>query len=117
MTSTTVRVLTHLLSLSLRSYEENPLQFLTLRNPIYSDVDTLIEKIRFYKKERKGISIGYHGNVVDIWEKLVEIFDTTGEELVELGSDQTSCHDIKGGGYLPVGYTIEQGPVKNMVET
>ena len=77
----------------------------------YSDVDELIEKIRVYKAERKGISIGYHGNVVDIWEKLVDIYNTTGEELVELGSDQTSCHDIKGGGYLPVGYTIEQGPV------
>lgn len=79
----------------------------------YSDVDELIEKMRFYKAERKGISIGYHGNVVDIWERLVDIFNTTGEELVELGSDQTSCHDIKGGGYLPVGYTIEQG--KEMV--
>ena len=77
----------------------------------YDDVDELIEKIRVYKAERKGISIGYHGNVVDIWEKLVDIYNTTGEELVELGSDQTSCHDIKGGGYLPVGYTIEQGPV------
>ena len=47
--------------------------------------------------------------MVDIWERLACIYNETGEELVELGSDQTSCHDIKGGGYLPVGLTVEEG--------
>ena len=45
--------------------------------------------------------------MVDIWEKLVEIYKETGEQIVDLGSDQTSCHDIKGGGYLPVDMKVK----------
>lgn len=35
-------------------------------------------------------------------ERLVDEFDTTGELLVDLGSDQTSCHNPFNGGYYPV---------------
>lgn len=42
------------------------------------------------------------GNIVTIWEALVEHYDKTGEKLVDLGSDQTSCHNPYGGGYFPV---------------
>lgn len=35
-------------------------------------------------------------------ERLVHELDTTGELLVDLGSDQTSCHNPFNGGYYPV---------------
>ena len=39
---------------------------------------------------------------VDDRERLVEEFDRTGDLLVDLGSDQTSCHNPFQGGYYPV---------------
>lgn len=44
----------------------------------------------------------FHGNVVSLWEGLAEHTRTTGENLVDLGSDQTSCHNPYNGGYYPV---------------
>ena len=35
-------------------------------------------------------------------ERVVLEYETTGELLVELGSDQTSLHNPYGGGYYPV---------------
>uniref|UniRef100_H2Z6J1 Urocanate hydratase n=1 Tax=Ciona savignyi TaxID=51511 RepID=H2Z6J1_CIOSA len=64
-----------------------------------SDLDELIEMIREARKMRKAVSIGYHGNVVDIHL-------TSGELLVELGSDQTSLHNPYNGGYYPVGISL-----------
>lgn len=34
--------------------------------------------------------------------------DTTGELLVDLGSDQTSCHNPFSGGYYPVQLGFEE---------
>ena len=50
----------------------------------------------------KVTSIGFHGNVVSVWERLVEEHRSTGDLLVDLGSDQTSCHNPFNGGYFPV---------------
>uniref|UniRef100_A0A0K0EP45 urocanate hydratase n=1 Tax=Strongyloides stercoralis TaxID=6248 RepID=A0A0K0EP45_STRER len=72
---------------------------------IYSDnVDDIINWIKEYKKNKKSISIGYLGNVVDLWERLC----VEKENLIELGSDQTSCHNPYYGGYYPVGLTFEE---------
>jgi len=63
--------------------------------------DTLDECINLIKKarsEKKPRSIAYHGNIVNLWERLAE----ESELLVELGSDQTSCHNPFNGGYYPV---------------
>lgn len=73
-----------------------------------SDLDTIITKIRTYSAEKKSISLGYQGNIVDLWERIAKIYVETGELLVDIGSDQTSCHDIRGGGYLPNGITSLQ---------
>jgi len=35
---------------------------------------------------------------------LVDELENTGELLVELGSDQTSCHNPYNGGYYPINY-------------
>ncbi|XP_074646794.1 urocanate hydratase-like [Tubulanus polymorphus] len=67
-----------------------------------NDLDDLIKRIRRCRRDKSPISIGYHGNVVDVWEKLVKVHEETGELLVELGSDQTSCHNPFQGGYFPV---------------
>ena len=39
-------------------------------------------------------------------ERFVEEYDRSGELLVELGSDQTSCHNPFLGGYYPVQVNI-----------
>jgi len=44
---------------------------------------------------------------VSLWERLAELAEQ-GEMLVELGSDQTSCHNPFLGGYYPVQLTYEQ---------
>lgn len=54
------------------------------------------------------MSIGYYGNVVDLWERLVVELENTGERLVDLGSDQTSCHNPFNGGYYPVQLTFDE---------
>ena len=54
-------------------------------------------------KKKEPISIAYHGNVVDLLEYAVE-----NEILLELVSDQTSCHAVYEGGYCPVGLTFEE---------
>ena len=52
---------------------------------------------------REPCSIAYHGNVVD----LLEYAECEGI-LIELLSDQTSCHAVYEGGYCPVGISFEE---------
>ncbi|XP_054167015.1 urocanate hydratase-like [Oppia nitens] len=77
-------------------------------NEIISDLDTLIKTIRLAKSNKIATSIGYLGNIVDVWERLVKEYEKTNEILVELGSDQTSCHNPFNGGYYPVDLTVEE---------
>ncbi|MGB5911417.1 MAG: urocanate hydratase [Promethearchaeia archaeon] len=57
-----------------------------------------------YKKKGEAISIAYHGNIIDVWEYVVN--NNIG---VELASDQTSCHAAYEGGYTPMGMSFEEG--------
>ncbi|KAM4651527.1 urocanate hydratase [Discoglossus pictus] len=75
---------------------------------ITSCLDECVQRIRKAKKDKSTLSLGYHGNIVDLWEKLVEEYEKTGELLVDLGSDQTSCHNPFSGGYYPVQLTLEE---------
>lgn len=52
---------------------------------------------------REPCSIAYHGNVVD----LLEYAEREGI-LIELLSDQTSCHAVYEGGYCPAGISFEE---------
>lgn len=70
---------------------------------IYNDLDEMILRIRKARDKKEAVSIAYQGNVVDLWEKLVEA-----DIPVELGSDQTSLHNPWAGGYYPAGLTFEQ---------
>ncbi|XP_063116265.1 urocanate hydratase [Cavia porcellus] len=69
---------------------------------VTDSLDHCIGRLREARKNKEVLSLGYHGNVVDLWERLVHELDTTGELLVDLGSDQTSCHNPFNGGYYPV---------------
>jgi urocanate hydratase len=70
---------------------------------VVTDLDSCIAAIRRARAEAgPGFAIAYHGNIVDLWERLAE----EKEMLVELGSDQTSLHNPYGGGYYPVGLSF-----------
>ncbi|XP_053377370.1 urocanate hydratase-like isoform X2 [Mercenaria mercenaria] len=75
---------------------------------VTDDLDKCISMIRKAKREKRTTSIGYHGNVVDLWERLVVEYDQTGDLLADLGSDQTSCHNPYLGGYYPVQLSYEE---------
>ena len=75
-------------------------------------MNEIIKEIKEYRQNKKAVSIGYLGNVVDLWEKLAE----EKELLVELGSDQTSCHNPYNGGYYPVGLSFEEANVMMVKE-
>ena len=70
---------------------------------VFNNLAQLLEKIYFYKKEKTGVALVFHGNIVDLWERFV----TEGVN-VEIGSDQTSLHNIDDCGYTPVGYTFDE---------
>ncbi|HEU5292378.1 MAG TPA: urocanate hydratase [Cyclobacteriaceae bacterium] len=67
------------------------------------DLDQLTARVKIAKANREVVSIGYHGNIVDVWEK----FDRE-NITVEIGSDQTSLHNPWAGGYYPVGLSFEE---------
>lgn len=69
----------------------------------YSDLDKVLLRAEECRKSKKAISIGYLGNVVDLWEKIVkENFE------VDLASDQTSLHNPYAGGYYPQGLSLDK---------
>ncbi|MFZ4425539.1 MAG: urocanate hydratase [Saprospiraceae bacterium] len=70
---------------------------------IFHDLDTLLAEIEHCRNTRKAVALIYPGNIVDLWEKLVEK-----HVRVELGSDQTSLHNIDDLGYCPVGFTFAE---------
>ncbi len=70
---------------------------------VYSDVKALIARIEQCRAGREAVALIYHGNIVELWEAFVEH-----HTVIELGSDQTSCHNIHDMGYCPVGYTFEE---------
>lgn len=79
---------------------------------VIEDLELLVKRIRQAKAARETVSIGYLGNIVSLWERLATEMENTGEMLVELGSDQTSCHNPFNGGYYPVQLSYEEANVK-----
>ncbi|XP_069175487.1 urocanate hydratase isoform X2 [Procambarus clarkii] len=72
------------------------------------DLEVLIKRIQEARTKKQVTSIGYLGNVVNVWERLVQVYQETGDLLVDLGTDQTSCHIPFHGGYCPVQLTFQQ---------
>lgn len=70
---------------------------------IHRDLPALLQRIEAARSKGEAVSLGYHGNIVDLWEALVKA-----GTKVDLGSDQTSLHNPWGGGYYPVGLSFEE---------
>ena len=70
---------------------------------VYRNLDKLINRAIQARENKEAVSIAYDGNIVDLWERLVDR-----NIDVELGSDQTSLHNPWGGGYYPVGVSFKE---------
>jgi urocanate hydratase len=70
---------------------------------VFSELAVLESRIALARKNREAVSLAYQGNVVDLWEYLLEK-----KIPVELGSDQTSLHNPFAGGYYPAGFSFEK---------
>lgn len=73
---------------------------------VYSDLEKLMARVKKARENKEVVSFAYQGNVVDLWEYMVEH-----DIHVDLGSDQTSLHNPWAGGYYPVGLTFEESQV------
>jgi urocanate hydratase len=71
---------------------------------ISDNLEEIFKWVDEYKTKGETLSIGYHGNIVDIWKYVVD-----NNIQVELASDQTSCHAVYEGGYTPIGISFEEG--------
>jgi urocanate hydratase len=70
---------------------------------IISNTELLVKRVRQAREKSEVVSLAYHGNIVDVWEKFAEA-----DIRVDLGSDQTSLHNPWAGGYYPAGLTFEE---------
>lgn len=70
---------------------------------VFTDMELLINKMLEFKANQSAAALIYYGNIVDLLEKFVQ----KGIKI-DLGSDQTSLHNIDDLGYCPVGYTFEE---------
>ena len=69
----------------------------------YADVDEAIDAALEAKEAGNGISIGYHGNILDLLDRMQER-----NVVPDVITDQTSAHDPLNG-YLPQGVSVEEG--------
>ena len=72
-------------------------------NELISNIDELVIRVKQAQEKQEVVSIGYLGNVVDIWETF-----HTENIKIDLGSDQTSLHNPWAGGYYPVGISFDE---------
>ncbi len=70
---------------------------------VYENLDLLIPRIKTAQSTKEAVSLAYQGNVVDLWERLVN------ENMsVDIGSDQSSLHNPWAGGYYPAGLSLDE---------
>jgi len=74
-----------------------------LKENVYSSTKKIINRIRECVEEKEAIALVYNGNIVDLWEAFVDQ-----KVKIDLGSDQTSLHNIDDLGYCPQGYTFAE---------
>ena len=75
---------------------------------LHYNLDNLVSRTKESVAKKEAVSLGYVGNIIDVWEKL------DSENIVpELGSDQTSLHNPWLGGYTPHG--MNYGEMKQMI--
>ncbi len=74
-----------------------------LQENVFTELDALIRRMEDCRRDGMAIALVYHGNIVDLWETFADK-----HIHVELGSDQTSLHNIDDMGYCPAGYTFDE---------
>ncbi|MEH7314686.1 urocanate hydratase [Priestia megaterium] len=72
---------------------------------VVESLDEAIKIAKEAKKEKKALSIGLVGNAAEVLPQMIER-----GFIPDIVTDQTSAHDPLNG-YLPVGFTLEQGEV------
>ncbi|RTZ05345.1 urocanate hydratase [Flavobacterium sp. GSP6] len=72
-------------------------------NEVIENIDALVKRVALAQANNEIVSIGYLGNVVEVWEK----FDQENIHI-DLGSDQTSLHNPWAGGYYPADISFEE---------
>ena len=70
---------------------------------VMDDIDEIFRLANEKKAAKEGISIAYHGNIVDLLEAAVKK-----DFKIDLLSDQTSCHNVYNGGYCPAGMSFKE---------
>ena len=70
---------------------------------VISDPEILVLRVRQAKEKNEIVSLAFHGNIVEVWEKFADA-----GLMVDMGSDQTSLHNPRAGGYYPAGLTFEE---------
>lgn len=81
---------------------------------VYKNTDELLDRAISAREKKEAVSIAYNGNIVDLWERIVER-----NIHIEIGSDQTSLHNPWAGGYYPAGISFDDANemmVNNPVE-
>ncbi|MBN1108716.1 MAG: urocanate hydratase [Bacteroidales bacterium] len=70
---------------------------------VHENIDSLVTRVKEVRRNRETVSMGYLGNIVEVWEKFAS------ENIhIDLGSDQTSLHNPWAGGYYPAGLSFEE---------
>ena len=70
---------------------------------VLADKDALVNRVKKAFEKNEVVSLAYHGNIVDVWERFAD------EGLfADLGSDQTSLHNPWSGGYYPAGLSFDE---------
>ncbi|WP_423228537.1 urocanate hydratase [Priestia megaterium] len=72
---------------------------------VVEDLDEAIKIAKEAKKEKKALSVGLVGNAAEVLPQMIKR-----GFIPDIVTDQTSAHDPLNG-YLPVGFTLEQGEV------
>lgn len=74
-----------------------------LQENVFDNADALIDRMEIARANGEAVALVYNGNIVELWERFVH-----NGTHIDLGSDQTSCHNIHDCGYTPIGYTFEE---------
>jgi urocanate hydratase len=74
-----------------------------LQENVFDNADALIDRMEIARTNGEAVALVYNGNIVELWERFVH-----NGTHIDLGSDQTSCHNIHDCGYTPIGYTFEE---------
>ncbi|MFZ4633961.1 MAG: urocanate hydratase [Saprospiraceae bacterium] len=82
-----------------------------LAENVYTDIEALLQRLETSRRNREALALVYVGNIVDLWECFVQA-----GVHIDLGSDQTSCHNIDDMGYCPQGYTFAEGKALLMTD-